>query len=132
MSSYADFQARYEEEGEKRFRQFSKLSEEQLLTIIRAYPDNAYGIWTGGDQYQCWQALAVKGTRSSIQPLYDVVSNLAIEYLVRYHACESLFHIAGIKDDNLKGVVQYGLDQDRQPADQPAAIQELGKRLGLA
>lgn len=131
MSSYADFQARYEEEGEKLFRQFSKLSEEQLLTIIRAYPDNAYGIWTGGDQYQCWQALAVKGTRSSIQPLYDVVSNLAIEYLVRYHACEALFRIAAIRDDNLMGIVQYGLDQDRQQADQQAAIKELGRRLGL-
>ena len=131
MSGYADFQSRYEEEGEKLFLQFSQLSEEQLLTIIRAYPDNAYGIWTGGDQYQCWQALAVKGTRSSIQPLYDVVSNLAIEYLVRFHACETLFQIAEINDDNLMGIVQYGLDQDRQPADQPAAIQELGRRLGL-
>lgn len=131
MSSYADFQARYEEEGEKLFLQFSQLSEEQLLAIIRAYPDNAYRIWTGGDQYQCWQALSEKGTRSSLQPLYDVVSNLAIEYLVRYHACEALFRIAGIKDDNLMGIVQYGLDKDRQPADQPAAIQELGRRLGL-
>lgn len=131
MSSYADFQSRYEEEGEKLFLQFSQLSEEQLLAIIRAYPDNAYRIWTGGDQYQCWQALSEKGTSSSLQPLYDVVGNLAIEYLVRYHACEALFRIAGIKDDNLMGIVQYGLDKDRQPADQSAAIQELGRRLGL-
>jgi hypothetical protein len=131
MSSYAEFQARYEEEGDKLFRQFNQLTEEELLRIIRAYPDNAYRIWTGGNQYQIWQVLAEKGTRSAIQPLYDVVSNLAIEYLVRYHACETLFRIAAINDDNLMGVVQYGLDQDRQPADQTAAIQELGKRLGL-
>ncbi len=131
MSSYADFQARYEEEGDKLFQQFSRLSEEQLLAIIRAYPDNAYGIWTGGDQYQCWQALAAKGTSSSLQPLYAVVSNLAIEYLVRFHACETLFQIAEINDENLMGIVQYGLDQDRQPADQQMALKELGLRLAL-
>ncbi len=131
MSSYADFQARYEEEGDKLFRQFSQLSEEELLAIIRAYPDNAYRIWTGGDQYQCWRALAAKGTSSSIQPLYAVVSNLAIEYLVRFHACETLFQIAEINDDNLMGIVQYGLDQDRQPADQQMALKELGLRLAL-
>ena len=131
MSSYADFQARYEDEGDKLFQQFSRLSEEQLLAIIRAYPDNAYGIWTGGDQYQCWQALAAKGTSSSLQPLYAVVSNLAIEYLVRFHACETLFQIAEINDENLMGIVQYGLDQDRQPADQQMALKELGLRLAL-
>lgn len=131
MSSYAEFQARYEEEGDKLFHQFNKLTEDELLRIIRAYPDNAYGIWKGADQYQCWRALGGKGSRASIQPLYSVVKNLQIDYLVRYHACDALFAIAGISDENLKGIVLYGLDQQRQPADQSAAITELGKRLEL-
>lgn len=131
MSTYEEFQSRYEQEGDKLYRQFNQLTEDQLLDLIRSYPDNAYGLWKGGDQYQCWRALGEKGTRSSIQPLYAVVSNLAIDYLVRFHACETLFHIAEINDDNLKGIVQYGLDQNRQPVDQQMAIQKLGRLLGL-
>jgi len=131
MNEYGKFQARYEEEGDKLFRQFNQLSEEQLLEIIRRYPDNAYGLWKGRDQYQCWRALGSKGTTASIQPLYTVVCNLDIDYLVRYHACDALFHIADLQDDNLKGIVQYGLDKDRQPADQQAAFRELAQRLGI-
>ena len=131
MSTYAEFQSRYEQEGDKLYREFNQLTEDQLIDLIRSYPDNAYGLWKGGDQYQCWRALGEKGTRSSIQPLYAVVSNLAIEYLVRFHACDTLFRIAEINDDNLKGIVQYGLDQNRQPADQQMAIQKLGRLLGV-
>lgn len=132
MSEYEKFQARYEQEGDQLFLQFNKFTENQLLDIISSYPDNAYGLWKGGDQYQIWRALGDKGTKKSIEPLFAIVTNLEIDYLVRYHACDALFHIAVLKDDNLKGIVQYGLDKDRQPANQQAAFRELEKLLGLS
>ncbi|HRG25601.1 MAG TPA: hypothetical protein PLL23_14455 [Chitinophagaceae bacterium] len=132
MSEYEKFQARYEQEGDQLFLQFNKFTENQLLDIISSYPDNAYGLWKGGDQYQIWRALGDKGTKKSIEPLFAIVTNLEIDYLVRYHACDALFHIAVLKDDNLKGIVQYGLDIDRQPANQQAAFRELEKLLGLS
>jgi hypothetical protein len=131
MSEYENFQARYEQEGDQLFLQFNEFTEEQLLDIINRYPDNAYGLWKGGDQYQCWRVLGGKGTKRSIEPLFAIVTNLEIDYLVRYHACDALFEIAALEDDSLKGIVQYGLDKDRQPADQHAAFRELANRLGL-
>jgi hypothetical protein len=131
MSEYEKFQARYEQEGDQLFLQFNQFTEDQLLDIIRRYPDNAYGLWKGGDQYQIWRVLGGKGTKNSIEPLFAIVTNLEIDYLVRYHAGDALFDIAALEDDNLKGIVQYGLDKDRQPANQQAAFRELEKRLGL-
>ncbi len=132
MSTYEEFQSRYEQEGDKLYREFNQLTEDQLIDLIRSYPDNAYGLWKGGDQYQCWRALGNKGTKKSHEPLFAIVTNLNIDYLVRYHACDALFHIAVLNDDNLKGIVQYGLDKDRQLANQQAAFRELEKLLGLS
>ena len=127
--NYSEFQKRYEEESDHLFDKLSALSEDELLKIIADPSGGKYNIWKGGDQYQTWRALAARGTERSLQPLFDIVSNLKIEYLVRYHACEALFHIAHLDDEDLKGQVQYGLDNHRQKVDQLAAIQRLSQIL---
>ncbi|HNA00098.1 MAG TPA: hypothetical protein PLN49_04510, partial [Ferruginibacter sp.] len=91
--------------------------------------ENKYGIWKGSDNYQVWRVLQEKGTVKSINPLFEIVRNLQNEYLVRYHACNALFAVAKINDDNLKGEVQYGLNKDRQAVDQQKAIAELERIL---
>lgn len=68
MSGYEKFQARYEQEGDQLFMQFNEFTEDELLVIINRYPDNAYGLWKGGDQYQCWRALGNKGTKNPLSP----------------------------------------------------------------
>ena len=127
--NYSEFQKRYEEESDHLFDKLSALSEEELLKIIADPAGGKYDIWKGGDQYQIWNAFEKNGSAKSIQPLFDIVSNLGIEYLVRYHTCEALFHIAHIEDADLMGQVQYGLDIHRQKVDQLAAFQRLSQLL---
>jgi hypothetical protein len=126
-----EFHQRFEEESEKIFNALVLLSEEELLKILADATGGHYKIWAGGDQYQIWQAFQANGTQKSIQPLFTIVSNLSIEYLVRYHACAALFKIANIHDDDFKGQVQYGLNANREKVDQKEAIRKLGVILHL-
>ena len=96
-----------------------------MLSIIADPDDSSYKIWVGSDNYQIWQVFIARGSAKSIRPLYDIVSNLSKPYLVRYHACTALFAIAGIKDDEFKGMVQYGRNAARELIDQQAAIHRL-------
>lgn len=128
--TYEEFQKQYELESEKAYNNLNKLNEEELLKIITDKDDSKFSIWTGKDNYQIWKVLQTKGTSRSIQPLFSIVSNLSNEYLIRYHACEALFKLAGLSDNELKGKVQYGLDVNRKAVDQQAAISELKERLG--
>ncbi|HEX5112806.1 MAG TPA: hypothetical protein VFV79_08160 [Saprospiraceae bacterium] len=120
--NYSEFQQRYEEEADNLFSKLSAMSEDELLNILADPSGSKYNIWKGGDQYQIWNAFEKNGSSKSIRPLFDIVSNLEIEYLVRYHACEALFHIAHIEDADLMGQVQYGLNSKREKVDQQAAI----------
>ncbi|MBL7693933.1 MAG: hypothetical protein JNK91_03750 [Ferruginibacter sp.] len=127
--TYAEFQRQFEEYAESAYKKLSTLSEPELISLISDKKENKYGIWKGSDNYQVWRVLQEKGTVKSINPLFEIVRNLQNEYLVRYHACEALFVIAKINDDNLKGEVQYGLNRDRQAVDQQKAIAELERIL---
>lgn len=127
--NYSEFQQRYEEEADNLFSKLSAMSEDELLNILADPSGSKYNIWKGGDQYQIWNAFEKNGSSKSIRPLFDIVSNLEIEYLVRYHACEALFHIAHIEDADLMGQVQYGLDIHRQKVDQQAAIKRCAELL---
>ena len=126
-----EFHKRYEEEAELIFTSLSALTEDSLLKIIQDKREVPYNIWKGQDQYQIWRVFKQTGTEKSIKPLYDVVSNMENEYLVRYHACDALFSIAGIDDDNFKGEVQFGLNSNRERVDQKKAIHKLGVLLKL-
>lgn len=120
-----EFHQRYEEESEQIYNTLIQLDEDQLLDIISDPEGSSYKIWVGNDNYQIWQVFIAKGTTKSIQPLYDIVSTLSKPYLIRYHACTALFAIAGIQDDEFKGMVQYGRNAERELIDQQAAIQRL-------
>lgn len=120
-----EFHQQYEIESEKIFRKLNKLSESELLQIISKKGSNAYYLREGKDNFQIWQVIKEKGSKSFIKPLFGIVRDLSIEYLVRYHACDALFAIAGIEDEDFKGQVQYGLNKDRQPVDQQKAIEKL-------
>ena len=127
--TYAEFQRQFEEYAESAYKKLSTHSEPELISLISDKKENKYGIWKGSDNYQVWRVLQEKGAVKSIPPLFEIVRNLQNEYLVRYHACEALFVIAKINDDNLKGEVQYGLNKDRQAVDQQKAIAELERIL---
>jgi hypothetical protein len=129
--NYSEFQKRYEEESDKIYALMVVLSEDELLHIISDPSGGHYKIWEGGDQYQIWDAFEVRGTVKSIKPLFDIVSNLSKEYLVRYHACEALFTIAHIHDDDFMGQVQYGLNSKREKVDQQEAIRQLQLKLNI-
>ena len=126
-----EFHKHYEEEAEKIFTTLNTLPEDSLLKIIRDKRDTPYNFWKGEDQYQIWRVFKQSGTEKSLKPLYDVVSNMENEYLVRYHACDALFSIAGIEDDPFKGEVQYGLNANRERVHQKKAIHKLGVLLKL-
>lgn len=114
---YQEFQERYEEDAGNAFRYYTKLAEDKLLEII-----------ANGDidkTYQIWRALKVIGTERSLNILYKIVTNLNVDYLTRYHACDALFHLAGINDNEFKGMVQYGRDKNRQKVNQKFAIEKL-------
>lgn len=120
-----EFHQRYEEESEQIYNTLIKLDEDELLDIIADPNGSKYKIWVGSDNYQIWQVFKAKGTIKSIWPLFDIVSNLSKPYLVRYHACTALFAIAGIHDEEFKGMVQYGRNAARELIDQQAAIHRL-------
>ena len=116
---------------EKIFAALSALPEESLLKFIQDKRDTPYNFWKGEDQYQIWRVFKQSGTEKSIKPLYEIVSNMENEYLVRYHACDALFAIAGIADNEFKGEVQFGLNSNREPVDQQKAIHKLEALLKL-
>ncbi len=120
-----EFHQQYEIESEKIFRALNKLSEDELLLIISRKGKDAYHLNEGKDNYQIWQVIKKKNNPVFVMPLFDIVKNLNNEYLVRYHASDALFGIAGINDEDFKGQVQYGLNKDRQPVDQQKAIDKL-------
>lgn len=124
-----EFHQQYEIESEKIFHALNKLSAEELLRIISRKGKDAYHLNEGKDNYQIWQVIKKKNNPVFVMPLFDIVKNLNNEYLVRYHACEALFGIAGINDEDFKGQVQYGLNKDRQPVDQQKAIDKLESTL---
>lgn len=126
-----EFHQYYESESDRVFNELNKLTEDQLLEIIANKGNNKYKIWSGQDNYQLWRALAIKGTQKSMQPLFTIVTDLKNEYLVRYHACNALFSIAKIPDDELKGEVQYGLNKNREKTDQQKAFDKLRSMLNM-
>lgn len=119
--SYEEFQRMYEIESEKLYDRYARLREDELLDLVERQK------WD--DQYQIWRAIADKCSEKAIGPLFEVVKDLNIEYLVRYHACTALFKLAGLHDEEFKGKVQYGLDKNRERVDQHEAIAQLGKML---
>lgn len=127
--TYQEFQKYYEEHSEKMYDQLNRMDEAALLALISGKTGNTFDIWKGGDNYQVWRVLEKKGTGISIKPLFDIVTDLKTDYLVRYHACTALFIIAGINDEDFIGQVQYGLDKNRQPVDQQKAFERLRKIL---
>ncbi|KAF5082467.1 hypothetical protein DSECCO2_98210 [anaerobic digester metagenome] len=119
--SYEKYQKSFEESAEKAYNEYLNCSETELIEIIsRKHWDSTY---------QIWNALKVVGSEKSIKILYEIVSNLKNDYLIRYHACETLFHIADIKDEEFKGVIQYGLDRKRKEVNQTHAIEKLKEML---
>lgn len=125
MSSYEDFQKYYEEESDRVFDELMQLNEDELLVLTEKDYKSKFRIWEKADNFQVWRALAEKGTKKSLPRLFEIVRDLSNDYLIRYHACDALFKIAGITDNNFKGQVQYGLDQDRNPVNQLLAIERL-------
>ena len=123
--TYEEFQKQYEVESDKVFGELSSLSEDALLKIIGDKSEERFKIWKGQDNYQIWRAIGENGTVKSIKPLFEIVSDLGNEYLVRYHACTALFKIAKLEDEDFKRQVQYGLDKNRQPVDQQQAFLKL-------
>ena len=127
----SEFHKYYEEESERIFSELNKLNEDELLGIISGKKENSFNFRKGNDNYQIWRVFQKKGTEKSVQPLFEIVSNLKNEYLIRYHACNALFKIADLKDDDFKGQVQFGLNADREIIDQQQAIEKLRKILKL-
>lgn len=117
--SYEEFQQAFEAESDRLFQHYARLSEDELLDLIE------HKKWD--TNYQIWQAIATNGSKKACQPLYDVVKDMNNDYLHRYHACNALFALAGIADEEFKGIVQYGLNKNRERADQREAIEQLGK-----
>lgn len=125
MSGYEQFQTNFEQDADQLFHEFCKLPEDNLLEIISNRFDHKYGVWQGRDYYQIWRAIGIKETQQSIQPLFDIVSNLTNDYLIRYHACDALFNIAGIRDSRFKEKILYGRDENKNPVDQLQAFRDL-------
>jgi hypothetical protein len=125
MSGYEQFQTNFEQESDRVFYDYSKLTEDNLLEIITNRHEHKYGIWQGRDNYQIWRAIGIKGTQHSIQPLFNIISNLKNDYLIRYHTCDALFSIAGIRDKNIKEKILFGRDENKNPVDQLEAFSEL-------
>ena len=126
-----EFHKFYEDESERVFNELNELTEDNLLKIIVDRDETKFQIWDGRDNYQIWRVFQIKGTVKSIKLLFEIVSNLKNEYLIRYHACEALFKIANLTDDNFKGEVQYGRNAKRKTVKQQNAINKLGKILNL-
>jgi hypothetical protein len=126
-----EFHKFYEDESERVFNELNELTEDDLLEIIVDRNENKFKIWSGNDNYQIWRVFQIKGTAKSIKPLFEIVSNLKNEYLIRYHACEALFKIANLTDGNFKGEVQYGRNSKRKTVNQQNTINKLGKILNL-
>jgi HEAT repeat protein len=114
---YAEFQYQYEEQSRRLYKQFLEMSEDELIQLIENQKFDS--------NYQIWRALGDKGSKKSIRCLFEIVSNLNNEYLVRYHACSALFKIANINDLDLLGRVQHGRNKHRQKTDQKEAIEKL-------
>ena len=126
-----EFHKFYEDESERIFNELNKLTEDELWNIIADKNGKKFKIWESSDNYQIWRVLQTKGTVKSIKPLFEIVSNLKNEYLIRYHACDALFKIANLTDENLKGEVQYGRNEERKLVNQQNAVNKLGKILNL-
>jgi len=126
-----EFHKYYEEESERIFSELKKLGEDELLNIISGKSEDKFNFRKGNDNYQIWRAFQIKGTEKSVLPLFEIVSNLKNEYLIRYHACSALFKIADLNDDDFKGQVQFGLNADREIIDQQEAIEKLRTKLKL-
>ena len=126
-----EFHKFYEDESERVFNELNKLTESDLLKIIADKNENKFKIWEGHDNYQIWRVFQIKGTQKSIKPLFEIVSDLKNKYLIRYHACDSLFKIANLTDSNFKGEVQYGRNSKRKTVNQQKAIHKLGVILNL-
>ncbi|MFT3912160.1 MAG: hypothetical protein QM737_22225 [Ferruginibacter sp.] len=122
---YEEFQKSFEDESDKIFKQLSKLDEADLLQLIAEKDEGKYRVWAGKDNYQVWHVLKTKGTQKSIKPLFEIVRDLKNDYLIRYHACDALFGIAEINDNNFKGQIQFGLDENRQVIDREKAFNKL-------
>lgn len=114
---YAEFQYQYEEQSRRLYKQFLEMSEDELIQLIENQKFDS--------NYQIWRALGDKGSKKSIRCLFEIVSNLNNQYLVRYHACAALFKIANINDLDLLGRVQHGRNQQRKMTNQNEAIEEL-------
>ena len=124
-----EFHQLYEEESERIYNTLIKLDEDELLKIIEDPLATDYKKWVGNDNYQLWQVFKATGTNTSIKPIFEIASSLTNKYLIRYHACSALFVIVHIKDDELKGEVQYGLNANKERVDQKAAIDRLKEML---
>lgn len=127
----SEFHKYFEEESERIFSELNKLNEDELLDIISFKTEDRFNFRKGQDNYQIWRVFQIKGTEKSVQPLFEIVSNLKTEFLIRYHACNALFKIADLNDDDFKGQVQFGLNAKREKIDQKQAIEKLGMFLKL-
>jgi len=126
-----EFHKYYEDESERVFTELNKLNEDELLGIISGKSEDRFNFRKGNDNYQIWRVFQAKGTDKSIKPLFGIVSNMKNEYLIRYHACNALFKIANLNDNDFKGQVQFGLNANREKIDQQQAIDKLRTILKL-
>ncbi len=119
--TYAEYQEHFENEADKNFNYYCQRTEDELLRFANKKQ------WDS--TYQLWRAIGTIGTVKSIEPLFKIVSNLKVEYLIRYHAATALFKLAGIQDEEFLGMVQYGRNSKRQEINQKEAIEQLRTRL---
>lgn len=96
--SYEKYQKHFEEEAEKAYKKYMNYTEDKLIELIK------FKRWDS--TYQIWRAVKNKGSEKSLFTLFEVISNMSNDYLIRYHACNALFHIAGINDEEIKKKLQ--------------------------
>jgi hypothetical protein len=83
--SYAEFQERFEREGEAEYERYLALPAETLVEAVRA--------GRFGEYYSIWRAIAVNASVVEAGwPLYDVVAGGG-PYLIRYHAAGALLSL---------------------------------------
>ena len=83
--NHAEFQERYEREGDAEYQRYLAMPPEALVDAVRA---GEYGA-----QYQLWPAIAAKVPLDLAGwPLFRVVASDA-PYLVRYHAAGALLSL---------------------------------------
>ncbi len=88
--SYADFQRRYEQDGDDEYRRYAAMRPQALIDLVRA--------GRFGEQYTIWRVI---GDTSSLElagwVLFGVIDS-GVDYLNRYHAASALLKLLRAPD----------------------------------